>query len=73
MIGLGESINYYPNAVMSLNCGRDFEYKIYCNALPFPFWDGLGMLKSRSLLSLYLHLLTDEALGYILGNFSFHP
>ena len=32
MHGLGESINYYLNVVMSLNCGSEFEYKIHCNA-----------------------------------------
>ena len=40
MRGLGESINYHPNVVMSLGCGREFEHKIHYNALPFPLWDG---------------------------------
>ncbi|MFS7970684.1 hypothetical protein Hanom_Chr09g00823841 [Helianthus anomalus] len=37
--GLGQTINDYPNAIVTRRCTRELSYEVHRNAIPFPNGD----------------------------------
>jgi hypothetical protein len=69
---LGQTVQYYPDGVITSSSAGQTDYEIYSDLVPFPLWNLQWLQQTCGSLMFCFNPLTTVTYNHILCYFSFH-